>query len=450
MTAIETRAYRGTPLFSAGFRPFFLFGALWAGIAVPVWVLAHLLGDSTLWGLPGRDWHVHEMLFGYLAAIITGFLLTAVPNWTGRLPVTGPPLMGLFGLWAIGRVAMLLQARLGVLAAVLDSLFLVVFAAVIWREVLTGRNWRNLPVCAIVTVFAAANVGLHLRAQHPDLASVCERLALGAPAMLIAVIGGRVVPSFTRNWLAQRKAAATPAPRGWFDQAVLATTGLALAVWIAFPESRAAGVLLVAAGPANLARLARWRGLATGREALVWVLHAGYAWLGAALLLLDRPDQSARLVEVHVVRPAIKRRKALRAGAGAAATVADAVRACAVPRHPDEQRPIVAIVGRPPILRVRHQGMEVLNHGIQVEALECLDVVELLAHGIAQGRVLVENPQVQLIGPPVPVRPGPNPGELMGSTRHRALAFAVHILCARILVVRHRIAGSCRGNGLVG
>jgi uncharacterized protein involved in response to NO len=194
--------------------------------------------------------------------------------------------MGLFGLWAIGRVAMLLQARLGALAAVLYSLFLVVFAAVIWREVLTGRNWRNLPVCAIVTGFAAANVGLHLRAQHPDLASVCERLALGAPAMLIAVIGGRVVPSFTRNWFAQRKAAATPAPRGWFDQAVLATTGLALAVWIAFPESRAAGVLLVAAGPANLARLARWRGLATGREALVWVLHAGYAWLGAALLLL--------------------------------------------------------------------------------------------------------------------------------------------------------------------
>jgi uncharacterized protein involved in response to NO len=104
--------------------------------------------------------------------------------------------------------------------------------------------------------------------------------------MLIAVIGGRVVPSFTLNWLAQRKAAATPAPRGWFGQAVLAMTGLALAVWIALPESSAAGVLLVAAGPANLARLARWRGLATGREALVWVLHAGYAWLGAALLLI--------------------------------------------------------------------------------------------------------------------------------------------------------------------
>jgi uncharacterized protein involved in response to NO len=321
MTAIEMRAYRGTPLFSAGFRPFFLFGALWAGLAVPVWALAYLLGGGMVWGLPGRDWHVHEMLFGYLAAVIAGFLLTAVPNWTGRLPVTGRPLMGLFGLWAIGRIAMLLQSRLGALAAVLDSLFLVVFAAVIWREVLTGRNWRNLPVCAIVTVFAAANVGLHLRAQHPDLASVCERLALGAPAMLIAVIGGRVVPSFTLNWLAQRKATATPAPRGWFDQAVLATTGLALAVWIAFPESRAAGVLLLAAGPANLARLARWRGLATAREALVWILHAGYAWLGAALLLIGLS------VLVPSVVPSSSGVHALTAGAFGVMTLAMMTRA---------------------------------------------------------------------------------------------------------------------------
>lgn len=89
MTAVEMRAYRGTAVFSAGFRPFFLLGALWAGVAVPAWVLAHLLGDSTLWGLPGRDWHVLEMLFGYVAAVIAGFLLTAVPNWTGRLPSPG-------------------------------------------------------------------------------------------------------------------------------------------------------------------------------------------------------------------------------------------------------------------------------------------------------------------------------------------------------------------------
>ena len=123
-----------------------------------------------------------------------------------------------------------------------------------------------------------------------------------------------------------------------------------------------------------------------------------------AVFLLDRPQQPARLVEVRVVRPAIDRCEALLAGSGAAAAIADAVRACAVPRHPDEQRPVVAKVGRPPVLRVRHQGMKVLDHGIQVEALEFLGIVERLAHRIGKVRVLVENLQVQLVRPPVTVR----------------------------------------------
>ena len=120
-----------------------------------------------------------------------------------------------------------------------------------------------------------------------------------------------------------------------------------------------------------------------------------------AVLLLDRPDQPARLVEAHVVRPAVEGSKSLRSGARAAAAIGDAVRACAMPRHADEERPIVAVVRRPPLLRVRHQGMEILDHGIQVEALELLGVIERLAHGIGQGRVLVQDLQVQLIGPPV-------------------------------------------------
>ncbi len=126
-----------------------------------------------------------------------------------------------------------------------------------------------------------------------------------------------------------------------------------------------------------------------------------------AVLLLDRPQQPARLVEVDVVRPAVERREALRAVAGAAAAVADAVGAGAVPRHPDEQPPVVAEVGRPPLLRVGHQRVEVLPHGLQVELLELLGVVELLAHRIGQGGVLVENPEVQLVRPPVPIRPSP-------------------------------------------
>jgi uncharacterized protein involved in response to NO len=169
---------------------------------------------------------------------------------------------------------------------VIDSAFLLAFAAVIWREVAAGRNWRNLPVCLIVTLLAAANIGLHLRPAAPVLADVCERLALAAPAVLITLIGGRIIPSFTRNWLVQRRSKSEPAPFGSFDKAVLGLTGVALLAWVSAPEAKAAGALLALAGLANLVRLARWRGLETGAEALVWILHVGYAWLCAGLLLL--------------------------------------------------------------------------------------------------------------------------------------------------------------------
>ncbi len=127
-----------------------------------------------------------------------------------------------------------------------------------------------------------------------------------------------------------------------------------------------------------------------------------------AILLLDRPEQPARLIEAHVVRPAVEGRKSLCSGTRAAAAIGDAVRARAMPRHTDEERPIVAVVGGPPVLRCRHQGMEVLDHGIQVEALELFRVIELLVHRIGQGGVLVQDLQVQLIRPPVRIRRGPS------------------------------------------
>ena len=137
----------------------------------------------------------------------------------------------------------------------------------------------------------------------------------------------------------------------------------------------------------------------------------------AAVLLLDRPQQAARLVEVGVVRPAVERREALLAAAGAAAAVGDAIGAGAVPGHADEQAAVVTEVGRPPVLRIRHQGMQVLDHRVQVEALELLGVVERLAHRIGAGRMLVEALEAQLVRPPVTVRaaaglPPPENGHL--------------------------------------
>lgn len=280
-TGEQYRTYRGAPIFAMGFRPFFLFGALFAALALPLW----LFGFHG-W-IPGitRDWHVHEMLFGYLGAVIAGFLLTAVPNWTGRLPVAGAPLALLFSLWLAGRGAMLLVASHPI-ASVIDSAFLFALAAIIAREVLASGNMRNLPVCALVLVLASANTLTHLRALGPDIALIGERMGLGVVAMLVALIGGRITPSFTRNWMAKQKLAPEPASPGAFDIAILIITLIAIAGWTIAPSALAAGVALTVAGPLNLLRLARWKGWRTIAEPLVTILHLGYGWLGVALTLL--------------------------------------------------------------------------------------------------------------------------------------------------------------------
>lgn len=280
-TAERYRKYEGPALFSMGFRPFFLSAALWAALSVPIWIASYLgwLPSVT------RDWHVHEMLFGYLASVIAGFLLTAVPNWTGRLPVAGASLAALFSLWAAGRVAML-AAPDSVFSSAIDSAFLFALAAIIAREVIAGRNVRNLPVCVLVLTLGVANVLTHLRPFSPELALIGERIGLGVVAMLVTLIGGRIIPSFTRNWMAKNAVKPEPAAADRFDVAVLLATGFALAAWIVAPASALAGASLAIAGAGGLARLARWRGWTTIGEPLVAILHVGYAWFGAALLLL--------------------------------------------------------------------------------------------------------------------------------------------------------------------
>ena len=281
-TAAAIRAHRGPAVFSVGLRPFFLFSALWAAIAAPLWLYAFLSG-----GPVGLSWHVHEMLFGYTGGVVVGFLLTAVPNWTGRLPVVGAPLALLFGLWLAGRAAMLAMALNADLASevwplIIDGLFLFAMAGVVWREVLAGQNWRNVPVAVMVTLFALANAGFHLEAGAGGVANLSTRLGLAVVALLIAVIGGRVTPSFTRNWQTKR-GGPLPAVAGRLDVVTLAVTAAGLVAWSVAPTHPAAGALLLAAGGLNLVRLIRWRGDATVAEPLVWILHLGYLWLAAGL-----------------------------------------------------------------------------------------------------------------------------------------------------------------------
>jgi uncharacterized protein involved in response to NO len=259
-------------LWSRGFRPLFLLGAAWAAIALPVWLTAYVHGYSLPGGMPAMLWHAHEMVYGFGMAAVAGFLLTAIPNWTGRLPVQGWPLAGLVALWLAGRVAMLVPG-----AAWLDLAFPAVLVAVVARELLAGRNWRNLPMLAALVLLFAGSLLFHL-GFYAGL-----RLGIATLAMLIALVGGRIVPSFTRNWLAKhRRGALLPAPEGALDRAALVLTVLALGAWV-FSVSPS---ILILAGLALALRLSRWRGLATLREPLLFILHAGYGWLALGLVLL--------------------------------------------------------------------------------------------------------------------------------------------------------------------
>lgn len=282
---VRRRAYAGPALFSFGFRPFFLAAALFAGLAVPLWMAALAHGSALGPGGDGAAWHAHEMIFGYTGAVVAGFLLTAIPNWTGRAPVMGWPLVLLFALWLAGRAAMLLPAP-GLGGRGLEALFLVALAAAVWREIVAGRNWRNLPPAGLVSALALGNLLWHAEALGAPLGGIGQHLALGAIALLMALIGGRIIPSFTTNWMRKEGLAPLPEPFGRFDRLVLAGTILAIVAWLAWPSAAAAGWLILAAGIANIVRLARWRGWRTIREPLVAVLHIGYFWLAFALLLI--------------------------------------------------------------------------------------------------------------------------------------------------------------------
>lgn len=301
-TMAKLRAYRGPALFSFGFRPFFLFGAIHAGVMIPLW-LAVFAGEISLpTAFAPRDWHVHEMLFGYVAAVIAGFLLTAVPNWTGRLPIQGKPLTVLFSTWLAGRLAVSLSAEIGwAEAMMLDSLFLLLLAAAAAREIVAGRKWGNLKVVGIVSLLAIVNVAFHVEAHLNGLAEYSTRAGIALVVTLVGVIGGRIVPSFTRNWLARQSPGRMPIPFGRFDAVAMAAGVFALLIWITAPRGGLAAAALCFAGLLHLARLSRWAGERTFPDRLVLILHVAYAFLpvGYFLTALSALDLTAPGAGVH-------------------------------------------------------------------------------------------------------------------------------------------------------
>ena len=280
------RAHRGWPVLANGFRPFFLLASIQAAIAILVW-LPVFFGELQLTSaFAPRDWHVHEMLYGYLPAVITGFLFTAIPNWTGRLPLQGTPLLSLALVWLAGRLAVTFSAETGWLVAMLiDASFLLLVALAAAREIVAGRNWRNLAVVVMVLLLFAGNVTFHIEAHVEGAADLAIRIGISIVVLLISLIGGRIIPSFTRNWLVRENPGRLPAPFSRFDMIVIAIGALALLSWIAAPESRLAGAALALSGLLHLVRLARWAGDRTIRERLLLILHVGYVFVPLGFLL---------------------------------------------------------------------------------------------------------------------------------------------------------------------
>lgn len=276
-------------LFACGFRPFFLLAGFDALINMAVWLSAYR--DPGLWparALPAMYWHAHEMLFGFAAAAIAGFLLTAVPGWTGRPSYSGTPLASLIALWFAGRLAM---APLGLLPPVaVDAIDLAFFPAMILvlaPPLVQARKFRNLPFVGILAFFFMANLCFHLGMR--DVVAAGEQISLGLAIdlvmILIVIIGGRIIPGFTKSGLARRGIEIQLQGNRWIEILAIASIVAVLLGDVAMPFSPLNGAVALIAASAQTARLVQWQGHRTTRDPLIWVLHMGYAWLAIGLLL---------------------------------------------------------------------------------------------------------------------------------------------------------------------
>ena len=301
--------YQGPALFSYGFRPFFLFAGLFAVAVIPMWWLIWR-GDVSISGhLAPTDWHIHEMIFGYGAAVVAGFLFTAVPNWTGRMPTRGWPLAVLLALWLAGRAGVAGVLPVGpVGAALIDQMFLLAVAAMIAREIVAGRNWKNLKVLVPVSLLWGANILFHIEALTQGVSDIGRRLGIALLIFLIMLIGGRIVPSFTRNWLAQRKSERMPVAFNRYDGVCILFGAGSLVSWVIGPFHVASVLVGSVAALLHLIRLLRWRGLHTWRSPLLLMLHVaylmvplGFAAVALAALGLVAPASGAHVLGIGAV-----------------------------------------------------------------------------------------------------------------------------------------------------
>ena len=269
--------------FAYGFRPFFLMAGIDAVFNMCLWLVAYF--HPELWPegtIPAMYWHGHEMLFGFAAAAIGGFLLTTVPAWTGRPPFAGMPLAILAAIWLAGRIAMLpFAAAPPIIAAFLDLVFFPALVVTLAPPLVRAGKIHNLPFVLLLSVLFLTNLLFHL--GRLGLFNGGELTGLGFAAdivmILIVVIGGRIIPGFTHNGLVRHGVTIAITPRAWLDIAAIASIVAVLVGDLTLQQSEVNGAVALLAAVVQGARLAQWHGHRSWRDPLIWILHVGYGWL---------------------------------------------------------------------------------------------------------------------------------------------------------------------------
>jgi uncharacterized protein involved in response to NO len=274
-------------LFAYGFRPFFLAAGLSAVLVVPAWLVMVAQGSMPLRVLPPQLWHAHELFYGFVGAALAGFLLTAVPSWTGAKGFAGWPLAAVAAAWLLGRLVFALANAVPLWAlAAAELAFLPGIAILLAPPLVRSRN-RNTPllfVLAALWITDAAFIA-GLARQDPVLASGSLRVAIDLMLVVVTVIGGRIVPSFTANALRRRGESPDIRSFPWLERAVIALMVAVVLVDLWQPDGMAAGWLAALVAVAQTLRLSGWRSLRTRGEAILWVLHLGYAWMPVGFAL---------------------------------------------------------------------------------------------------------------------------------------------------------------------
>ena len=292
-----------TPLLRLGFRPFFLSGALFSIVAIILWLLMYkgTVSLSPLGG--GYWWHIHEMIFGFGCAIIAGFLLTAVQNWTGVRGAQGTTLLVLFLLWLAGRVVVLMPNLLGeTLSTLIDLSFLPVVAFVLGKPIVAIKQYRNLFFVPLLLLFTLANLEMHLAIYYPETFSITFASYAGVMLVvfLMSVMAGRVVPMFTANGTQTPKAIPLP----WLDKITNGCLAIAMFYLLLQPvlgfSETFFGVLLIMAGIFQTMRWLRWKPWITLGVPLLWSIHGAIKFIAYGLIVLGFSYLIAEIPSNHI------------------------------------------------------------------------------------------------------------------------------------------------------